>query len=65
MHSAAQLSDNATGAAPPIVRVSGLGKIYASGHVALKHIDLDIRRGEILALLHDHLGRRRALRSRR
>jgi ABC-2 type transport system ATP-binding protein len=51
MHSAAQLPDNATGAAPPIVRVSGLGKIYASGHVALKHIDLDIRRGEILALL--------------
>jgi ABC-2 type transport system ATP-binding protein len=51
MHSAARLPDNLTGAASPIVQVSGLGKTYASGHVALKHIDLDIRRGEILALL--------------
>jgi ABC-2 type transport system ATP-binding protein len=51
MQSAARLPDNLTGAASPIVQVSGLGKIYASGHVALKHIDLDIRRGEILALL--------------
>jgi len=33
------------------VSIRGLGKVYASGHVALKHIDLDIRRGEILALL--------------
>jgi ABC-2 type transport system ATP-binding protein len=47
-----------SGAAPhagpdagPIVKVSGLGKTYASGHVALKQIDLEIRRGEILALL--------------
>ena len=51
MQSAARLPDNLTGAASPIVQVSGLGKTYASGHVALKHIDLDIRRGEILALL--------------
>ena len=51
MHSAARLPDNPAGTAPPIVKVSGLGKTYASGHVALKHIDLDIRRGEILALL--------------
>ncbi|MFZ0871270.1 MAG: ABC transporter ATP-binding protein [Rhodanobacter sp.] len=51
MHSAARLPDNLTGATSPIVQVSGLGKTYASGHVALKHIDLDIRRGEILALL--------------
>ncbi|MBB6188837.1 ABC transporter ATP-binding protein [Rhodanobacter sp. MP7CTX1] len=51
MQSAARLPDEVTGAASPIVRVSGLGKTYASGHVALKHIDLDIRRGEILALL--------------
>ena len=36
---------------PTIVSIRGLGKVYASGHVALKHIDLDIRRGEILALL--------------
>jgi ABC-2 type transport system ATP-binding protein len=34
-----------------IVVVSGLDKIYASGHHALKRIDLTIRRGEIFALL--------------
>jgi ABC-2 type transport system ATP-binding protein len=51
MRSAAALPDDAAGTAPAIVQVSGLGKTYASGHVALKHIDLDIRRGEILALL--------------
>jgi len=38
-------------ASPTIVSIRGLGKVYASGHTALKHIDLDIRRGEILALL--------------
>ena len=36
---------------PPILSVSGLSKTYASGHHALKAIDLDIRRGEIFALL--------------
>jgi ABC-2 type transport system ATP-binding protein len=35
----------------PIISVSNLSKIYASGLVALKGIDLEIRRGEILALL--------------
>ena len=35
----------------PIVVVSSLDKIYASGHHALKSIDLEIRRGEIFALL--------------
>src|SRR5919199_639442 len=35
----------------PIVSVSGLSKIYASGFQALKNINLDIRRGEIFALL--------------
>ena len=34
-----------------IVTVAGLNKTYASGFVALKSIDLEIRRGEILALL--------------
>jgi ABC-2 type transport system ATP-binding protein len=34
-----------------IVTVSALNKTYASGFVALKSIDLEIRRGEILALL--------------
>ncbi|HEY5946440.1 MAG TPA: ABC transporter ATP-binding protein [Kofleriaceae bacterium] len=34
-----------------IVTVTGLNKTYASGFVALKSIDLEIRRGEILALL--------------
>ena len=41
----------ATGVADAIVSVRGVGKTYASGFSALKHIDLDIRRGEIFALL--------------
>ena len=36
---------------PPIISITGLGKVYASGHVALHDIHLDIRRGEIFALL--------------
>ena len=35
----------------PIISVATLGKIYESGFVALKDVDLEIRRGEILALL--------------
>ena len=35
----------------PIIEVRGLEKTYASGFQALKGVDLDIRRGEILALL--------------
>jgi len=35
----------------PIISISGLSKTYASGFSALKGVDLDIRRGEILALL--------------
>lgn len=35
----------------PVISVSGLGKAYASGHVALDSVDLDIREGEIFALL--------------
>jgi len=34
-----------------IISVTGLGKTYASGHQALRNINLDIRRGEIFALL--------------
>ena len=34
-----------------IIRIAGLRKAYAGGVEALKGIDLDIRRGEILALL--------------
>ena len=34
-----------------IVSVRGVSKTYAGGFQALKHVDLDIRRGEILALL--------------
>jgi ABC-2 type transport system ATP-binding protein len=37
--------------ADPVISVSGVSKVYASGLCALKGIDLDIRRGEILALL--------------
>src|SRR5262245_56721927 len=35
----------------PIVSIRNVSKTYASGQVALKHVDLDIRRGEIFALL--------------
>ncbi|MEO0975406.1 MAG: ABC transporter ATP-binding protein, partial [Pseudomonadota bacterium] len=34
-----------------VITIRGLGKRYQSGFEALKSIDLDIRRGEILALL--------------
>ena len=34
-----------------VLSVSGLHKTYASGHSALKNINLSIRRGEIFALL--------------
>src|SRR5882757_1003549 len=34
-----------------IVSISQLSKTYASGHQALKNINLDIRHGEIFALL--------------
>ena len=36
---------------PPVVEIRGVGKTYASGATALRQVDLDIRRGEILALL--------------
>ena len=35
----------------PILSIKGLAKTYASGHQALKGVDLEIRRGEIFALL--------------
>jgi ABC-2 type transport system ATP-binding protein len=37
--------------AAPVISISHLTKTYASGLVALKNIDLEIRKGEILALL--------------
>jgi ABC-2 type transport system ATP-binding protein len=37
--------------AEPIISISNLSKIYASGFEALKRINLDIRRSEIFALL--------------
>jgi ABC-2 type transport system ATP-binding protein len=36
---------------PAIISISGLSKTYASGFQALRHVDLEIRRGEIFALL--------------
>ena len=36
---------------PPIITVSGLEKRYASGHAALRGVDLEIEEGEIFALL--------------
>jgi ABC-2 type transport system ATP-binding protein len=38
-------------ATEPVISVAGLSKTYASGFQALKRVNLDIRRGEILALL--------------
>ncbi len=35
----------------PVISVSGLSKSYATGTMALDHIDLEIRKGEIFALL--------------
>ncbi|HEY8357232.1 MAG TPA: ATP-binding cassette domain-containing protein, partial [Ramlibacter sp.] len=34
-----------------ILSIAGVSKRYASGHHALKDVDLEIRRGEIFALL--------------
>jgi len=36
---------------PPVISISNLSKTYASGFQALKHVDLEIRRGEIFGLL--------------
>jgi ABC-2 type transport system ATP-binding protein len=38
-------------AAPPMIRIAGLTKQYASGLQALKAVDLEIAKGEIFALL--------------
>lgn len=35
----------------PILEIAGLGKTYAGGHVALRDVDLTVRKGEIFALL--------------
>jgi ABC-2 type transport system ATP-binding protein len=35
----------------PMISISNLTKTYASGHQALKRVDLEIRKGEIFALL--------------
>ena len=35
----------------PIITIANLSKTYASGHAALKRVDLDVREGEIFALL--------------
>ena len=35
----------------PVIAIEQLTKTYASGHPALKRIDLEIRKGEIFALL--------------
>lgn len=36
---------------PPVISIQGLSKTYKSGHQALKHVDLEIGKGEIFALL--------------
>jgi len=50
-HEQATRAMNPAGGGAPVVVVSGLGKTYAGGLVALTGIDLTIRRGEIFALL--------------
>src|ERR1700739_456182 len=35
----------------PILTISDLSKTYATGFTALKHVSLEVRRGEIFALL--------------
>ncbi len=35
----------------PVIAIEGLTKTYKSGHQALKHVDLNINKGEIFALL--------------
>ena len=35
----------------PVISIQQLSKTYASGHSALRNINLDIRKGEIFALL--------------
>ncbi len=42
---------SSAGAIPPVISVTDLSKTYASGFQALRHINLDIRDGEIFALL--------------
>jgi ABC-2 type transport system ATP-binding protein len=39
------------GMADPVVSIRNVSKTYATGFEALKHVDLDIHRGEIFALL--------------
>jgi len=34
-----------------VLQISGLGKTYKSGHIALSNVDLEINKGEIFALL--------------
>src|SRR3546814_9763895 len=34
-----------------VLEISGLGKTYKSGHIALSDVDLSINKGEIFALL--------------
>ena len=34
-----------------VLKISGLGKTYKSGHIALSDVDLSINKGEIFALL--------------
>ena len=41
---------------PAIIKVEDLSKTYASGFEALKHINLEIMQGEILALLGPAIG---------
>ncbi len=41
----------ALGSPPPLVRLRGVGKLFPNGTEALRHVDLDIQRGEFVSLL--------------
>ena len=51
MTASVPLAQATSALADAVVSIRGLGKTYKGGFEALKHVDLDIRRGEILALL--------------
>ncbi len=50
-HIEAEIDVTTADTMPPILKISNLSKVYASGFQALKGVSLDIHKGEIFALL--------------
>ena len=44
-------SDGATGRDPVVIRTEGLTKVYPGNVLAVDHLDLSVREGEIFGLL--------------